>query len=346
MAVPFRIRFAEWVAGVLLVTTALTIVAGLLYFARASGTFAEQERYVVYMSDGFGIAPGGAVEMLGIEIGSIETVEITDDNRVRAQIEIQREHATRIREDSEVRLKVSVGLQTVLGGVGLVVTPGTKQAPQVESGDELTMVEPESFADLLPGVANDPAFKDLEVVIHNARVISDRFASPDSDIDKLISDVSGLIAMLRSDDGTIGRLLQDDAELYEQLSSTLLRVEGTLAKVDKLMSRGASVLDKSDDFMTSSNDVLAKTDSLVTNADGVVAKFNPLIDNADAAMKNLDEAVVLFAEATRDLSEVMTKVTRVVDDMKDITRATKRVFPIRRHLDQRPNSPLVDGPAR
>ncbi len=346
MAVPFRIRRAEWVAGAIIVLTAVTLIVAFLFVARARGTFATHHEYAVTMSDGHGIAPGATVEMLGIEVGRVDRVEITADNRVRVAFAVDAEYTGRIRQDSVVRVKMSLGLSTMLGGVAMVITPGSPDAAALDAGSELSVVEPSKVTDLLPNVGGDQMISDIEAILANTRALTDDLTQPDSDVRDLVTNVGLLVASLQRGEGTIGKLMADDAELYNELIDTLSRVETSLKKADNLMGRGGKLVDKSDAMLTSSKDLVTKTDGVVGDAGAVFKKMDPVMDEAGEAMGSLGEAVKSFGDTTRELSEVLKKMDRVIEDLNDITRATKKVFPIRRHLDDKNRAPLVDGPAR
>ena len=346
MAVPFRIRRAEWVAGTLVVVTALTLVIGLLLVARARGTFIEHHEYWVTMDQGYGLAPGATVEMLGIEVGKIDKVEIDETNAVQVHFAIDAEYARRIRSDSVVSVKMSLGLQTMLGGVGLTVTPGSPDAGAAPDDGHLQVVEPSSVTDLLPGVGGDEMIQDVEAILANTRTLTDDLARPDSDLRKLVVSITLLVDSLQKGEGTIGRLLADDAALYDKLTTTLEDVQGTLDETQRLMGKGGKLLDKSDAALTASADLIEKTDGVLTVADGAVKKVDPVLEDTSKAMDNLSEAVASFGKATRELSDVLEKMDRVIDQLDEITRATKKIFPIRRHLDDKNKRSLVDGPAR
>lgn len=346
MAVPFRIRRAEWVAGTLVVVALATMVLSFLVVARARGTFIEHHDYWVTMSDGHGIAPGATVEMLGIEVGKVDRVEITQDNHVRVAMAIDGSHARRIREDSVVRVKMSLGLQTMLGGVALVITPGSPEAAELDDGSELAVVEPSKITDLLPSVGGDEMLQNLETILANTRRITDDLAQPNSEVRALLVNVSTLVASVQRGEGTVGQLLKDDAALYQRLLDTLSRLETSLGKADGLMTKGGKLVDRSDTMLESSQKLVDKTDGVVADAGDVFKKMDPVMGQAGDAMGSLGEAVKQFGETTQELSQVLVKMDRVIEDLNEITRATKKVFPIRRHLGDKNRKPLVDGPSR
>ena len=114
MSLPFRIRRAEWVAGAFVLLAVVALVASLVLLSRARGSFEATTTYTVVLRDGYGITTGSRVEMLGIDVGSITELEISDDNQVVVELEVRESFAPRIAEGSTARVKASLDLQGVL----------------------------------------------------------------------------------------------------------------------------------------------------------------------------------------------------------------------------------------
>ncbi len=238
MTIPFRIRRAEWVGGAFLLLAVVALLGSLVLLTRARGSFEATVCYHVVLTNGYGITPGGRVEMLGIDIGSIDTLEITDDNRVTARLEIRERFVSRVREDSVARVKASLDLQGVLGGVGLSVSPGSANAAPLPAGSIIAVAEPRSVADLMPVVPGDPLVQDLEALVHNARTLSDALADPSSPLRTLLDQSGALLAAVQDRKGSVGRLLADDGQLYERLLGTLDDVERSIERLEALVSAG------------------------------------------------------------------------------------------------------------
>ncbi|MCH9685732.1 MAG: MlaD family protein [Deltaproteobacteria bacterium] len=339
MSIPFRVRRAEWVAGVFLLLTVIALVGSLVLLSRARGNFDETARFEVVLAEGYGIAPGSRVEMLGIDVGIIDTLRITDDNRVSASIEIREPFVSRIRQDSRARVKASLDLQGVLGGVGLVISPGTAEFAALQPGDTVEVLEPRSFADLLPQVQGDPLVEDFEALIHNARMMTSEVADPNSPLRQLLEQSGALLAKVQDEKSTIGRVLQDDGEVYDRMLGTLDEVEKSLARLDRVLARSGGLVRRADGMFDDSKAMVDKAGRLMDDSGKVIAQVGPVLDGTDTAMKDLDEAVVAFAETTRALGEVVEalgplvkNMDEMVRDMDEVAEAAKKVFPIRRHV--------------
>ena len=338
MSIPFRIRRAEWVAGAFLLLMVVALVASLVLLSRARGSFEATVGYDVVLADGYGITPGGRVEMLGIAIGRIESLEITDDNHVAAHLEIRERFAARVREDSVVRVKASLDLQGVLGGVGLAVSPGSASAAALPPGSRIVVAEPRSVADLLPMVQGDPLVEDLEALVHNARRLSDALADPNSPLHGLLEQTGELLAAVQDRQGSVGRLLHDDGQLYERLLSTLDDVEGAIERLDKVLGRSGRLLGSADHMIDRGTEVMDEAGGMVKAGSEAFGGMGPVLDSTDAAMKELDEAIGAFAETTRELKAVIEALGPVIEDMDDmiedmddVAEAAKKIWPLRRH---------------
>ena len=342
MSIPFRIRRAEWVAGAFLVLAIVALLGSLVFLSRARGGFEATASYHVVLKNGYGITPGGRVEMLGIDIGTIETLEITDDNRVTARLEIRERFAPRVREDSVVRVKASLDLQGVLSGVGLSVSPGSVEAVPLPEGSTIAAVEPESVVDLLPVIPNDPLIADLQVLLASARRLSEALADPKSPLSSLLEQSSALLTAVQDRKGSVGRLLADDGRLYERLVGTLDDVERSLERLEKVLSRSDKLVGSADGLVDKGSEVFDKAGTMVETGGRVFGDMGPVLDSTDTAMKDLDAAVKAFAETNAALEKVVRELGPLVDDMDemvrdmdDVAEAAKKMWVLRRRARKR-----------
>lgn len=339
MSIPFRIRRAEWVAGAFLLLAVVALLASLVLLSRASGSFESTLSYHVVLTNGYGITPGSRVDMLGIDIGTIETLEITRDNQVTARIEIRESFADRVREDSVARVKASLDLQGVLGGVGLSLSPGSPATAALPEGSTIAVAEPRSVADLMPVVPGDPLVQDIEALVHNARKLSDALADDDSPLRELLEQSGALLAALQDRKSSIGQILHDDGELYQRLLGTLDGVERSIERLDKVLGRGNRLLGSADTMLDHSNAVFDKAGTMVETGDRVFNELSPVLVTTDTAMKELDEAIEAFAVSTVELTKVIKALQPLVDDMDtmvhdmdDVAKAAKKMWILRRQV--------------
>lgn len=344
MSIPLRIRRAEWVAGAFLLLAVVALLGSLVFLSRARGGFESTVSYHVVLGNGYGITPGGRVEMLGIDIGTIETLEITDDNRVTARLEIRERFATRLRDDSVVRVKASLDLQGVLGGVGLSVSPGSPTATPLPAGSTIAVVEPQSMVDLLPVVQGDPLLADLQALLSNTRRLSEALADPKSPLNDLLAQSSALLAAVQDEKGSVGRIMADDGQLYDRLLGTLDGVERSLTRLEKVLARSDRLMGSADDVIDRSAKVMDDAGTMVETGGRVFKDMGPVLDSTDTAMKDLDDAVKAFAETTaalekvvRALEPLVSDMDEMVRDMDDVAESAKKMWLLRRRARTRPD---------
>ena len=339
MSIPFRIRRAEWVAGALVLCIATALVALLLLLSTGRGSFDTPMQYRLLLDDGHGVAEGSRVQMLGVEVGRVSRVRITDENLVEVRLEIRASFADKIRADTEATLQASFGLQGVLSGIGVALTPGSPDAVLLEAGAVIHAVEPEHIADMLPGLASDPLVQDLEVLIRNLRLISDDATDPEGSLRQALDSLAAVSRRIEDGEGTAGKFLSDDAALYGEMAAVLEDVGVTLARVDGLVKKTSGVVQKSsnavDDagvLIDDADGLVASADAMVKTADGVLEKTDPVLEHTDETMGKLADAITRFGDATDELQSVTKRLDTLIKEMRVVTDAAGRVYPIRRHM--------------
>lgn len=339
MSVPFRIRRAEWVAGAMVILVVTASIISLLFVSGGRGTFDTPAHYRLLLADGHGVTEGSRVQMLGIDVGRVSGVKITADNAVEVDLEIRARFVGKVRTDTTATLQASFGLQGVLSGIGISLTPGSAEAAPLDVGETISAIEPEHIADMLPGVSSDPLVQDLEVLIRNLRVLTDEAANPEGNLRQAVVSLAAISKRIEAGEGTAGKMLSDDAALYGEMTEALDEVSNTLGKVDRLVRKSSSVVDKSsnamdgaDELVDDADALVASADSMVQSADGVLEKTGPVLEHTDDAVGELSAALGKFADATTDLQAVTKKLDTLIDKMIVVTEAAGRVYPIRRQI--------------
>ncbi len=339
MSVPFRIRWAEWIAGALLVLIGTVAIAAMLFVSRGQGAFDTPAHFVLRLADGHGVAEGSRVQMLGVDVGRVSSVQITEANEVEVKLEVRAAYVDKVRADTRATLEASLGLQGVLSGIGVALTPGSAQAPALENGAEIEAIEPEHIADMLPGVGADPLVEDIEVLIRNLRVLSDEAADPEGSLRQALASLAVVSKRIEAGEGTAGKMLSDDAALYGELTQALEDVGGTLVRVDRLIKKTSGAVQKSSNTMDAAAELvegadalIASADTMVDSADTVLKKTGPVIDSTDVAMGELSGAIETFGETTKELQAVTKRLDELIAEMLVVTKAAGKVYPIRRHI--------------
>ncbi len=129
-----------------------------------------------------GLQVGNNIRFSGINVGTVDRIEIINDSTVRVDMFVKKEVQKFIKEDCEV----SIGSEGIIGDRLLVITQGSPDAPLAKDGQELVSREP---------VETDVIMKNLSVTAYNAAIVSDQLGE--------------ILIKVNSGNGTLGRLIQD-----------------------------------------------------------------------------------------------------------------------------------------
>jgi len=260
----------------------LMIFLGLCYFtiilSRETWFGVKYTREVVF-SDVMGLREGDSVVVRGMPIGKIDSLELRDDG---VHVVAVLDEEIHMRRD----YKVTIVSTSILGGRYLEVSEGTKDEPELPEG---TVLRGENPLDLMADAAE--MINALKEGLVEGGIIDK--------IEKSAEQISEITTRVNKGEGTIGRLLSADDQLYEDLSASVASLreisgrleegEGTLGKLlskdDQLyedLSEGVASLRKVADRLERGEGLLGRLmqdDSLHDEIKNAIAEARAAIDD-------------------------------------------------------------------
>ncbi len=288
------------------VLTVLAII-GAVYALRTveEGSLGAGNAYRVYaiLEDAIGIAKRSRVVMAGIEIGYIESIELSGG---RARLNFRIRKNVPLYEDATVS-KIS---ESILGDKLIDVTSGSDQAHPLKDGDEIknTYVE-KGFNELL---------RDLPNITE--------------DIRKLTSELTKTVEQINRDDsvGHVMRRLTEIADTVAQLSARANDVFGRNEdKIEQIIGDVASItgdtraqykeiLQNIHDASAEVKKLFADLNDIVGGGEGETKKsageIKSILERANRSMEQLESI-------TRKINEGQGTLGRLVNDDKIATKA-------------------------
>ena len=226
--------------SVFLLTAVLGVVGVILLVGYKQGIFVRHTTIYFHAADVFGINKGTSVRLLGLPVGSVSNLDISDRG-VKVELSIISDYAPRIPKTSRARLlrEGYVGaatIQLVPGG-----DPGQPMQP-IAQGDEIEYLPSRGVAELVDDIKTQ-----LTPVVNDLRRVLADLNKPDSDFRKAMAGASTVLQQLPETSREARKMMQDTGSMVRQAETTFAsfgRVSGQLERdVPLLTGKMASTLD-------------------------------------------------------------------------------------------------------
>ena len=247
MASHEKVRWAQLRTGIL-ATAAMIIAGALITLLSGQGTIFEGNFHVkTYMEDTAGMASNTPVRVNGILAGHIGEVKLSGSRDRKKQVEIdmvlREPFLTQIPDDS----KAAVSAANLLGDKYINITRGT-HPKHVEPGGQIEALESQDIPEIIAQSAH--LLTEFETILGRLDGLLAVVESGKGNIGKLIKDdslydrlnatageVAQLVSDVKNSNGTISHLLYDDT-LYQDIRKPIQRLDEMLADVQR--ARGSA----------------------------------------------------------------------------------------------------------
>jgi phospholipid/cholesterol/gamma-HCH transport system substrate-binding protein len=173
------------------------LFTGIYFIGETKKLFTNTFRVSAMFKDVNGLQVGNNVRFAGINVGTIEAIEIITDTAVKVDMIVDVSTQKFIKKDA----KAIIGSDGLMGNKIMNISPGTNGKPEIENNDMIATTIPVSMDELL---------LKFKATIDNAAFIT--------------SDLAAVMGNLRKGKGTIGKLFMDTV-FAENLDKTIVNVK-------------------------------------------------------------------------------------------------------------------------
>jgi phospholipid/cholesterol/gamma-HCH transport system substrate-binding protein len=198
----FKVRLGLFIAGGIILFLAAIFVIG-----RQKNLFNPVFRLTTAFHSISGLQVGNNVRFSGINVGTVDNINIINDSTVQVDMMIRKQVQEFIKEDCEV----AIGSQGIIGDRLLIISQGSNVAPVIKEGQHLSSIEP---------VETGAIMASLKVSAGNAEIITEQLAY--------------IMMKINSGNGTLGRLIQDSS-IAENFSKTMSNLRKSSKGLDENM---------------------------------------------------------------------------------------------------------------
>jgi len=204
----YRIRTLERMVIIFILFSLLFLFLIFFFIGKKKGMFEPDYRIITLLNEGYGLTPGTIVKLAGIEVGTVELVDFTPENKVEVVMKIRKKFQEKIRRNSIV----SITREGLAGEKFLNVTLGSVDSLILENGDRIDAHPVVEITDLVQKIT--PTLEYIEKISNNVFQISEKLVSPEAEFSTILNNVQEITAELKEGKGSLGYLLKDERKLY------------------------------------------------------------------------------------------------------------------------------------
>jgi phospholipid/cholesterol/gamma-HCH transport system substrate-binding protein len=287
--------------GAFVIVGALLFAVGLFMIGDRRSLFEDNFEVYAEFTKLAGLEGGATVRVAGLDAGEVTAISVPTGptGRFRVRVRLREELHAVVRSDSVA----SIQTEGLVGNKFVQIEGGSESSPRAPNGSTIRSRDPIDIADLLQQLSGtltlvDSTIEDLRVdVLRAIRTIDatagaarDLFLDSRTDITaittsarRVADDMRGIVTALNEGQGTIGRLIKDDA-LYRDAQRVAAEAEQVVANLRKVTEQARQVV-------TDFNSRITGKDS---QAQGLATDLRQAIAHARDAMADLaDDAEAL-----------------------------------------------------
>lgn len=182
-------------------------VLGIFVIGKQKNMFNPVFNLKTYFHNVSGLQVGNTVRFSGINIGTIDNIQIVNDSTVRVEMLIKKEVQKFIKANSIA----SIGSEGIIGDKVIVISQGQNANKMVKEGQRIVSVEP---------IETDAIMRSLKTTADNAAIASE--------------DIVGIMSKINKGEGTIGRLIKDE-KMANNIDQTVANLKTSSKKLDENM---------------------------------------------------------------------------------------------------------------
>ena len=199
----FKIRLALFITGGLFLFVIVIFLIG-----KQKNLFISVFKITTTFQNVSGLQVGNNIRFSGINVGTVDNIEIINDSTVQVDLLIAKRVQKFIKADSQA----AIGSAGIIGDRVVVITQGTFDSPGAKDGQQIESKEP---------VEPDAIMASIQVTADNAEIVSGQLAE--------------ILIKVNSGQGTLGKLIQDST-IAANLNQTVKNLKSSSKGLDENMN--------------------------------------------------------------------------------------------------------------
>jgi len=282
---------------IFLALAVLSMAAGVALLAYHQGAFTR--RIHVYFLAADGMNTGMAVKLVGFKVGSVDSMSIDNDLRVKVDMKIDAKYVEMIDADAIVRLT----REAIIGANVLEIRPGSGDRGPVQDRALLRYEREPSVESAMIALLDQMA-----PIVGDIRSITAYLSAPDSDLRQAILNVNRTAGSLAEASADFRKLI---ATAEDRIGRGETRMSGVFGSAEKLLQDASGSLGL---------------------LDGSIRRIDATLPGITSKMEQSLENIRVTSEAVRglvtgELTVLVGEAGAVIFDTGEVVRGAKRSWP-------------------
>ncbi len=229
--------------GIFIFIGTILLVIAIFLIGQKNALFSSTFNVKAYFKDVQGLRTGATVRLSGIDVGSVNDIQIVNDTtgRVVVSMNLQTDVQRFIRTDT----KATIENEGLVGNKVVVLKIGSSRAEQVRNGGYILSEEPVGFSAIID---------QTEGIMQYTK--------------NMTKDLADIIKKVNNGEGSIGKLINSN-DLYNNATSLTKQADQSLKNINDELGRIIGVFDTLGigvkTVVLNVNDVVTNVDTIMTN---------------------------------------------------------------------------------
>ncbi|MCB0377207.1 MAG: MCE family protein [Bdellovibrionales bacterium] len=300
-----KFNLFERVAGMFVLTAIASAVGTTVGMGIKKGWFETKVDFKTYVKTADGIHSGTPVHLAGLQVGSVESVDLIKGQEVEIHFRIIKRFTSSLTRDSKVR----VVRPFIIGEKVLEVDAGEGNGGPVKPGQVLVAEYAPDLLDLLGGNKLGSYVESLNSAMQNLQKLAEAFLSNERS-DKII-------------------------ELFDQMVPLMDRMNSMASEVSTLsatLNENRKMAKAMDQFLFISeqmNETLPAMGKVSKDMPQLTKNILELSQNLNSLTKDMQEIVPIVKEMAPQFPEASQKAVRALDETVVTLKAMQKTFFLR-----------------
>lgn len=306
-----EIRHIDRIVGVFIMGAIIIGVASWFLRQQGLGEFEEKIPFYTIVSESYGLVADGEINLAGVTIGTISSVTLQDDGKVLVKMGFIERDRKFLTEGSQLEVASAIGVQSLLGGGGLIFNYNPDSTVLLDLNTELTTIEPVDLATQieafdLPGLAEQ-----VKSIVYNVNQITLDLTESTKVFPKLMDDVAQQIPQALGD---VEQVVKNVEVLTHRLEAE--QVPAILGSVENNLGSLQTAMDSVSGILTASEGNIKQ---IMANAAGATDELNKATTDLNALLVDLQSIVKDVGASSEQLPGVLARSEDLLDNSVELT---------------------------